>query len=165
MYEEHLLGSDIPEETLGALDDEGKWLDKAGDLGVAEFHNLTVDQIKSWLALTTKDFPFLNKIYSEHGDWPVQIKNFYKLNDEPVEEELRRRHLAYLEPAWHQYVGLAACVMRFFRGLNGMMADGVGVGKTLQCFLIMNYLRHLIVSKASPPPIGMLLNYGQMISH
>ena len=64
--------------------------------------------------------------------------------------------LVALKPMWHQLVGVAAMVRRFFDGKNVILADGVGVGKTMECFMVMCYLRYLhgLKEKEVRPPIG-----------
>ena len=68
-----------------------------------------------------------------------------------------------LQPRWHQWVGLAAMVERFFSGSNVLLADGVGVGKTMQAFMVMAYMRYLRVlsegNEPSRPDLGTLRNH------
>lgn len=144
---------DLEMEAEGEVD----WLDKQGDLGVGEFRERTTEDIKSLLGLPEGPFPFFNKIIHDLGTWPEDIKGFKELNEVQDKETLEEHRLRVLQPRWHQYVGLAACVKRFFDGKNVILADGVGVGKTLQCFMMMGYLRHLRITldkQQSLPAIG-----------
>lgn len=158
----HGENDDASEEVIGDISaEEAEWADAQGDLGVSEFTNKSIDDIKKMLSLPEGDFPFFNRIISDLGALPSQIPGFEELNsnegpEKEKAEALEAKNLRILSPRWHQYVGLAASVKRFFQGLNVILADGVGVGKTMQSFMMMAYLRHLVVTKAKAPPIGKL---------
>ncbi|KAH8114058.1 P-loop containing nucleoside triphosphate hydrolase protein [Phellopilus nigrolimitatus] len=103
-------------------------------------------------------FPFFNPYISDLGLLPRDIPGYYSFTLEDEDRALKEEMLRPLEPRWHQYVGLAAMAKHFFNGENVVLADGVGVGKTLQCFMVMSYLRHMKVTEAQRkgvlPPIA-----------
>ena len=152
------------DQTLGdVLEGDGitqDWLDELGDHGVTEFKSYREPDILRLLGLPPDGppyfFPFCNRVIHDQGDilsLTEAGRELLKVQDEAV---LKQHKAGLLTPRWHQLVGLAACVKRFFRQLNVILADGVGVGKTMQYLMIMAYLRHLNVTNASPPPIGKL---------
>lgn len=124
-----------------------QWMDGDGDLGVAEMKGLSRDELMAQLGLPVSPdwtFPFFNSFISDLGSLPDEVNDFdsYKAPDDE-QKALAERNLRRLEPRWHQIVGIAAIVRRVFEGRNVILADGVGVGKTLVCMGLMAYLRHL----------------------
>ena len=121
------------------------WIEEGGDIGVEEFWDSSVDELRFLLGISPNDtrFPYFNRLY--HGTIPPsQFKNFERLDADLTlvdDEKLDKLQLQRLEPDWHQYVGVAAAFRRMFRGLNVLLADRVGVGKTMQAFMIMSLLR------------------------
>ncbi|KAL5476645.1 hypothetical protein ACEPAI_2831 [Sanghuangporus weigelae] len=142
------------EEDLPALEQpvDVEWFEKGGDIGVAEFREKTLREIREFLGLAELDedapFPFLNKIIHDSGLRPDEITRFDEWNEVKDAHELAKNLMRPFRPRWHQYVGLAAAVKRFFEGKNALLADGVGVGKTLECFMMMCFLRHLRIAQA-----------------
>jgi len=157
-------------DTIENRDNEGglNWLDEDGDVGVTEWKDKTVDDIRAQLGLPSEedmpDFPFLNRHYSPVGKDLVNDASDFPGYDpkNTTDEEAESMGLLRLKPHWHQWVGLAAMVSRGFEGKNVILADGVGVGKTLQCFMLIAYLRFLegktrVIDEACTrplPPIG-----------
>jgi SNF2 family DNA or RNA helicase len=134
-----------------------EWLDADGDLGVSDFKDKSIDELRRLLGLQSERdqpaFPMFNEFVADAG-----LERDPHLNDDVLrtktDEELREFSMIRTRPRWHQYVGLVAMVKRFFDGQNVILADDVGVGKTLQCMMVMAYLRHLKVMKAEKPPVG-----------
>ena len=142
------------EEDLPPLEQpvDVEWFEKGGDIGVAEFREKALREMKELLGLVELDedapFPFLNKIMHDSGLRPDEINHFDEWNEVKDAHELAKNLMRPFRPRWHQYVGLAAAVKRFIEGKNVLLADGVGVGKTLECFMMMCYLRHLRIAQA-----------------
>lgn len=155
-YEESFAAEESLETVIEEVGDSQAWLNKDGDHGVGEFKALNVAQIRNLLGLPSNRMPFFNHVIHDLGTWPEDIIGFEEVKNLEDEKKLKEVRLHHLEPKWHQYVGLAACVKRFFNNENIILADGVGVGKTMQCMMIMAYLCHLKVTKAKLPPIGEL---------
>lgn len=157
-------------------------LDDSADLGVSEFKNLSTESLLANLGISPSrrtPFPFLSMIVNDLGSSydDSESLNTYKellkqapdasLDNEQYEEKrkewdakLRAEGFSFIWPRWHQLVGLSAIVKRFFEGKNVLLADGVGVGKTLQAFMTMAYLRFLktknmgLSDEAFEPPIS-----------
>lgn len=116
--------------------------DSKGDLGVGQFANLSVETLKRLLGIKNdQPFPFLVETLSDLG---VATGDKEKSSEEFVQP---------FEPRWHQFVGVCAIVQRMYKGENVLLADGVGVGKTLQALMLIAYLRYLRikVSHDAPP--------------
>lgn len=116
----------------------------------------STEELQALLGIQNGTFPFFNSVIHDLGMWPDEIEDFESKNKIEDETELLKHGLRNLRPRWHQYVGLAACVKRFFDRKNVILADGVGVGKTMQCLMIMAYLRHLrvVYKQRGLPNIG-----------
>ncbi|KAL5476548.1 hypothetical protein ACEPAI_3228 [Sanghuangporus weigelae] len=142
------------EEDIPALEQpvDVEWFEKGGDIGVAEFREKSLREIRELLGLAELDegapFPFLNKIIHDSGLRPDEIDRFDEWNEVKDADKLAKNLMRPFRPRWHQYVGLAAAIKRFFEGKNVLLADGVGVGKTLECFMMMCFLRHLRIAQA-----------------
>ena len=158
-------------------------LDTDGDLGVGDFQYLQTAAICQLLAIPTTTvkkkiededggtrfeevpdihFPFFHLYESEFGTPPdpdkvPDHKRWVSYTAEQEEQAREEDHLLPLRPRWHQYVGLAACVKAFLLGKNVLLADGIGVGKTMECMMIMAYLRHLAGSQARDKEISIPL--------
>lgn len=143
--------NDLEEE----VDDESDKLavslfEQGGDLGVVAYQNWTLLQLFKVLGLKPDDetdnppFPFFNSWVSDLGRLPTEMPGFYDIgpkdDNNPLVNEWKLREL---RPLWHQYVGLTAMVKQFLNGRNVLLADGVGVGKTMQVFMTCAYMRYL----------------------
>lgn len=152
-----------------------EWMDDSGDLGVGEWKTKSDDEMLELLGLkqlwegendmeitVTWQFPFMNGWLATDGTLPSGIQDLRTLHDEDadkVKSRSDRPPLIPLKPMWHQYVGLAAMVKRFYHGKNVILADGVGVGKTMECFMVICYLRFLrtlLANEKTLPPLGEL---------
>lgn len=147
-------------DDLEETGDQGMSLfDAEGDIGVSDFKSLTIPDICRLLAIPRVKmanpppsdsvppefwyhFPFFNLFESQLGELPESIPNFSHLTLDQREEALREQ-LLDLRPRWHQYVAVLAAVKCFLRGQNVILGDGVGVGKTIECLMMMCYVRHL----------------------
>ena len=156
----------------GAMVDESgdasfdRFLDGFGDLGVAQYARMKYEDLYKRLGLeafytdeTEKlkvpTFPFLNLFVSRIGELPEDIEGFTEITANTPPEALDKLYLSELRVRWHQLVGACAVVDRCVDGLNVLLADAVGLGKTLICYLAMSYLRHirLMRGKNFNPPI------------
>ena len=122
-------------------------MDAHGELGVAEFTGMSVEQLRKQLMVDLpgmqNSFPFFNEWVSDLGKLPSEIEGFENISGDDVEAaENHPDKLRALQPQWHQLVGLSAIIKRFYSGSNVLLADGVGVGKTMECFMAMAFLRH-----------------------
>lgn len=133
-----------------------RFLDAFGDLGVAQYAHMKPKEIYDRLGIPSfytpdstpltraPSFPFLNKIISTIGQIGEDIPDFTKLNsyqDGIPLPESRSTELNEIRVRWHQLVGVSAIVDRCVEGHNVLLADSVGLGKTLICFMTMAYLR------------------------
>ena len=141
-------------------------IDDGNDLGVGAWKDMNMDELGDLLSIDASThvvFPFFNVALHDYGTDPSKIDGFAKiklpalpkreLGDEDVarhqeeleelDEDLGSKHMRRLWPRWHQLVGLVAILARFFDGKNVLLADGVGVGKTMQAFMTIAYLRFL----------------------
>lgn len=127
------------------LELESLWVDADGDVGVDEFKTKDETELRILLRLPpTGRFPYMNRWRHELGLLPDEIWDFqsFDSNDELTEAEAKTKRLVPLNPHWHQFVGVAAAVKRIFNGNNILLADGVGVGKTCEAFMLMSLLRY-----------------------
>lgn len=148
--------------------------DAEGDIGVEEWKEMSMIRVGVELGLDASGrvaFPNFHSVMSDIGMRPAEIKEFLKIrlpeppatqSDDDVrdyEERLAQfdaemqRHPAALRrfwPHWHQLVGLAAIVKRFFEGSNVLLADGVGIGKTITAFMVASYMRALKKDQTVP---------------
>lgn len=143
-FSELLEAPEEPEQDLmGEMDDE------TGQTGVDEFCKLSTDELRSMLGLNkghedSPVFPFFNAWVSDVGKLPEDIPGFEAINwKDKTSAEASAYKLRELRPQWHQYVGLAAIVKQLRRGNNVLLADGVGVGKTMECLMTVAYMRYL----------------------
>ena len=140
-------------------------MDQFGDIGVDEFRTKSLNELSDEFGYDCtgrRPWCFFVRLRSEMGLLPSQIANFNNISapapplDDSEEEkkkfedalqeyekECEENKLLKFQPHWHQFVGVAAIVKRFFEGSNVLLADGVGVGKTLQVYMTIAYLRQL----------------------
>lgn len=149
--------TNVAEQEMAEVDDEPvdtnlmDVFDRAGEIGVAEFVKRPLGDLLGILGLDRKaPFPFFNRYMHEQGALPKDIENFQKYEDsdyseESIQKAYEEAMLRPLKPYWHQYVALAAMAKMVFHGRNVLLADGVGVGKTLECLMLVAYLRHMIL--------------------
>lgn len=144
------------EVLAGAFDD-------MGDLGVQEFCSKDTAQLRTLLGVEGRtkgeSFPFFNAWVSDIGRLPETIKGIEELD--VTNEKAGAEHeakLRPLRPQWHQYVGVCSIIRLFQSGKNVLLADGVGLGKTMETFMVCATLRHirLMLSRNITPPIGEL---------
>ena len=140
-------GQTLLEFTQEEIEEPQNWIDQSGDLGVEEFKKLNEKELRCALGipLGDQDFPYLNRWRHVDGLLPSQISNFSKLNEDrtlTLQQALVKHQLLPIKPFWHQLVGAAAAIKRMFNEANVLYADGVGVGKTMQAFLLMCLLRY-----------------------
>lgn len=92
--------------------------------GVDEFSKLTIDGIANRLGFPDGAIPFFNPTQDTLGTAdPWSVEGLAAMAA-PTAEPLTAR--------WHQYVGVAKIFQNFWQGLNVLLMDDVGVGKTLQ---------------------------------
>ena len=140
-------GQTLLEFTQEEIEEPQNWIDQSGDLGVEEFKKLNEKELQCALGipLGDQDFSYLNRWRHVDGLLPSQISNFSKLNEDrtlTLQQALVKHQLLPIKPFWHQLVGAAAAIKRMFNEANVLYADGVGVGKTMQAFLLMCLLRY-----------------------
>lgn len=158
---------ELAEAGLIAADDEGVhckqlWLDDR-DLGVEDFRDCSIDAMKRDLGVHSlpsdtdeKPRPCLPFMASHVGAKNESLRSIFG-KDLPSKDQLDRKGCVPMNPFWHQYVGLCAMVKRAFQGENVILADGVGVGKTLTCMMLLSWSRyHACQSEKGEcmPPIG-----------
>ena len=173
------------QDGMDTLDDETDLmniLDAGGDLGVGDYKDLSMEDLGNMLAVDTtgyKPFPSFESIVSDLGKDPGDLEsnrltyvdlmkrqpNVDKLDKSELkaafdewDKLLAENSYRRIWPRWHQMVGLVAMVRRFFDRKNVLLADGVGVGKTMQAITAMAYLRSCIMSGVKGrnvlPPMG-----------
>lgn len=142
------------------------FLDATEDLGVMGYRDTPYEGMCRLLGIQfdsgsqTCEYPFLNKYLSEGGIVPDD-KEAKAVYGQLTPETCRDMGWSLLQPRWHQLVAVAAMMERFKAGRNVILADGVGVGKTLECCMTMAYLRHLRITQ-TPNSTG---KYNSHLSH
>lgn len=167
--EEEMFETFHPEQLadagLLALDDDDgdrpqRFLDIC-DLGVSTFRTSTVPEMCAMLGVPYAEktgAPFLPFMASFLGPKGEPLEAVFP-DGKPLDDAtLLINGCQRVKAMWHQWVGLCALVERGFKGNNAILADGVGVGKTLTCLMLISWARHyaLALKKGqSKPPIGM----------
>lgn len=188
MYNETLaqFSTDGIECLVGDPDPEGmNPFDRMGDIGVSEFERKDPAELSRMLGFGVdcsgySPFPYFNGVRSELGLIPSKVPDFENLNKFPerlppnptfqdvglcktrfdeYDAMLEKHQMQRFVPRWHQFVGLAAILRRLFNGDNVLLADGVGVGKTLQVYMLIAYMRRMFAveretRKPAVPPFG-----------
>ena len=154
----------------GSLDDGDeelmKMLDKDSDLGVGDYQHKSMAELGEMLgidAIQRTAFPYFSTIVSDLSKDPGDLEgdrqqysdlmslrpDVSDMDEEEAEEAfakwdevLAKNFYRRIWPRWHQLVGLTAMLARFYTHKNVLLADGVGVGKTMQAFMAMAYLRY-----------------------
>ena len=125
-----------------------EWLDEEGDIGVGEYRDVNTEGLRAELGLEDKDkgdwsFPYFVDYRADNGRLAAEVPELEKFGHSKEDEEAAQKvGLTRLSLFWHQYVGVAAILKRVFEKKNVILADGVGVGKTLQCLAVMMELRY-----------------------
>ena len=177
------------EDEMDALEDGNddlmRVIDAQGDLGVGKLADKPLKELGRLLGIDTtgyKPFPFFETIVSDLGKDPgddtidratyldllKRMPNADELSDDEAAEEFKKwdeelaRHMyRRIWPRWHQVVGLVAMVERFFSHRNVLLADGVGVGKTMQAFMAMAFLRYsLRKQRKGENPLPLMSKWG-----
>lgn len=145
--------NDEEDETVGAIEGQTKdqgFLDGA-DLGCDGYLDKNIPWLRQNLGFSSvrkqleAAWPFFARHLAPDGS-PAHLHKDY--DPKLTNAELEARGFIPVEPHWHQYVGTSAMAERGFDGKNVILADGTGVGKTLQCIMMTAYLRHLAVMQA-----------------
>ena len=132
-----------------------RFMDAEEDLGIKMYENRTYESMCRHLGIPYENvgesirckFPFLNR-YLSFGGLVPDDKDAKVVYEQLTEENYEELGWSVLQPRWHQLVAVAAMMDRFGDGKNVLLADGVGVGKTLECCMMMAYLRHLRIMQS-----------------
>lgn len=141
-----------------------RMFDNGEDLGVGAYKETPTVQLQKELGMSNQPdspFPFFNPFYKAGAVKYVPHigdKEFSSLkHPEDIERAESMDYLPFL-PRWHQYCGLVAMIARFIENKNVLLADGVGVGKTLQGLMLFAWLRFAGHSMGEQTRIGMVPN-------
>ena len=140
------------------------WL-SGTDIGVPDWMNMTIAELFAQLTLPfAPDHPaiaFLNRFIAE---FPKTLKDFPNVDpDKTTVAEAVKNGLVPLKIFWHQLVAVCAMMKMAFRGENCILADAVGVGKTVEVLLMVAVARIIRLkhehhdAKTGPfrwPPVG-----------
>ena len=124
-----------------------KIFDEDSDLGVGAYTATPPEALRKDLGIIGHAFPYFNtffyngaykKIPNEEEDEWKKFKTWKYPDDK---DEAAAEGFILLEPRWHQLVGIHAIFNRWSQDENAIIADEVGLGKTMQCLAVMGCLR------------------------
>ena len=138
----------VVDDEAQPLDEQDDWVSKEGDWGVAEFANDNIASMKKRLGIDEKvvGVPYFNNVWSIHSKLPNEMdaEHWEKVNTPPLKADLLyKNQLEILDAREHQYKGVAAILKNAAFGRNTVLADAVGLGKTIQALMVAAMLRYL----------------------
>lgn len=119
------------------VDEDFQW--ESGD---SLTNDKSIDDIREGLGINNQDnccpsFPGFNRWIDPHSIFtPISTD----VDSVAFFEECKREDSNILYPRWHQFTGVYRAIYNIFRGLPLLLADEVGLGKSLQSFAIMSVL-------------------------